>query len=136
MERRERKICIKEKEGTHVADTILSNKESHKNSGLFYSMKNATFDIVCIEQPLESKMENRNQFQELSKAKYNCLLFDYMLQKLDMEEAKVSELCYSLYKVYGTTMAGLKDDFHGFVHGRLPYKLLKADPVLIGWLTK
>ncbi|QHO30589.1 uncharacterized protein DS421_8g234550 [Arachis hypogaea] len=89
-------------------------------------------------------MENRNQFQELSKAKYNCLLFaditkniqDYMLQKLDMEEAKVSELCYSLYKVYGTTMAGLKDDFHGFVHGRLPYKLLKADPVLIGWLTK
>ncbi|XLU25933.1 hypothetical protein S245_061999 [Arachis hypogaea] len=88
-------------------------------------------------------MENRNQFQELSKAKYNCLLFDlddtlypfssglsadmtkniqdYMLQKLDMEEAKVSELCYSLYKVYGTTMAGLRaigydfdyDDFHG-----------------------
>ncbi|MED6105901.1 hypothetical protein PIB30_000029, partial [Stylosanthes scabra] len=79
---------------------------------------------------IESKMENGNQFQEASKAKYDCLLFDlddtlyplssglsahvtkniqeYMLQKLEIEEAKVPELCYSLYKVYGTTMAGLR----------------------------
>lgn len=31
-----------------------------------------------------------------------------MIQKLEMEEEKVPELCVSLYKQYGTTMAGLK----------------------------
>ncbi|KAJ1406910.1 Pyrimidine 5-nucleotidase [Sesbania bispinosa] len=109
-------------------------------------------------------MENGNQFKEISKAKYDCLLFDlddtlypfssglsghvtkniqeYMLQKLEIQEDKVPELCVSLYKTYGTTMAGLKaigydfdyDDFHGFVHGRLPYNTLKPDPVLRGIL--
>ncbi|XP_004486990.1 uncharacterized protein C24B11.05-like [Cicer arietinum] len=108
-------------------------------------------------------MENGDQFQE-SKAKYDCLLFDlddtlyplssglsghvtkniqeYMLQKLGIQEDQVPELCVSLYKTYGTTMAGLKaigydfdyDDFHGFVHGKLPYNMLKPDPVLRGIL--
>lgn len=108
-------------------------------------------------------MENGDQFQQ-SKAKYDCLLFDlddtlyplssglsahvtkniqeYMLQKLEIKEDRVPELCVSLYKIYGTTMAGLKaigydfdyDDFHGFVHGRLPYNMLKPDPVLRGIL--
>ncbi|KAF3970251.1 hypothetical protein CMV_006035 [Castanea mollissima] len=67
---------------------------------------------------------------------------EYMLLKLGIEEKKVPELCFSLYKNYGTTMAGLRavgynfdyDDFHGFVHGRLPYNLLKPDPVLRGLL--
>ncbi|XP_061337948.1 uncharacterized protein C24B11.05-like [Gastrolobium bilobum] len=117
--------------------------------------------LFCL---LESKMENGDQFQEISKAKYDCLLFDlddtlyplssglskhvikniqeYMIQKLGIQEAKVPELCLSLYETYGTTMAGLKaigydfdyDDFHGFVHGRLPYNILKPDPVLRGIL--
>ncbi|KAF9593952.1 hypothetical protein IFM89_026212 [Coptis chinensis] len=47
-------------------------------------------------------------------------------------------MCLELYKEYGTTMAGLKalgyefdnDEFHAFVHGRLPYERLKPDPVL------
>ncbi|XP_004507175.1 uncharacterized protein C24B11.05-like [Cicer arietinum] len=109
-------------------------------------------------------MENGHKFQEVSKPKYDCLLFDvddtlyplssgisantaknieeYMLQKLGMEAATVPELCYSLYKTYGTTMAGLRaigydfnyNDFHSFVHGRLPYNLLKPDPILRGIL--
>ncbi|KAJ7980829.1 Haloacid dehalogenase-like hydrolase (HAD) superfamily protein [Quillaja saponaria] len=108
-------------------------------------------------------MENEYQYQA-SKAKYECLLFDlddtlyplssglsvevtkniqeYMRQELGIKENKVAELCVSLYKTYGTTMAGLKaigynfdyDDFHSFVHGRLPYDLLKPDPVLRGLL--
>ncbi|XP_058762122.1 uncharacterized protein C24B11.05-like [Vicia villosa] len=108
-------------------------------------------------------MENGDQFLE-SKSKYDCLLFDlddtlypfssglsghvteniqeYMLEKLGIQKDKVPELCVSLYKIYGTTMAGLKaigydfdyDDFHSFVHGRLPYNLLKPDPVLRGIL--
>ncbi|CAK7331496.1 unnamed protein product [Dovyalis caffra] len=98
--------------------------------------------------------------QQVLEHKYDCLLFDlddtlyplssglsvrvtqniqeYMIQKLGIEESKVPELCVSLYKYYGTTMAGLRaighkfdyDDFHGFVHGRLPYQLLKPDLVL------
>ncbi|XP_010535470.1 PREDICTED: uncharacterized protein C24B11.05 [Tarenaya hassleriana] len=92
--------------------------------------------------------------------KYDCLLFDlddtlyplssglasevkkniqdYMIQKLGIEEDVVAKLCLQLYKFYGTTMAGLRavgynfdpDDFHGFVHGRLPYTMLKPDTVL------
>ncbi|EOA13823.1 hypothetical protein CARUB_v10026922mg [Capsella rubella] len=105
-------------------------------------------------------MAYEEDFQQTSEAKYDCLLFDiddtlyplssglamevkkniqeYMTQKLGIEEAKVQELCLSLYKIYGTTMAGLKavgydfdyDDFHRFVHGRLPYATLKPDPIL------
>jgi hypothetical protein len=35
-----------------------------------------------------------------------------MLQKLGMEAAKVPELCHTLYKTYGTTMAGLRVQFN------------------------
>ncbi|KAF5462310.1 hypothetical protein F2P56_018330 [Juglans regia] len=93
-------------------------------------------------------------------AKYECLLFDmddtlypmstglnlacrkniegFMLQHLHMEGAEVPRLCLELYKEYGTTMAGLKalgyefdnDEFHAYVHGRLPYEVLKPDPAL------
>ncbi|TXG74112.1 hypothetical protein EZV62_002691 [Acer yangbiense] len=106
---------------------------------------------------ISSKMEENKQ---VSNQKYNCLLFDldetlyplscglsvevtkniqeYMIEKLGIEESKVPELCFSLYKYYGTTMAGLRaigynfdyDDFHSFVHGRLPYNFLKPDPLL------
>lgn len=95
-----------------------------------------------------------------SGAKYECLLFDmddtlypmssglnlacrkniedYMLQHLHMDETEVPRMCLELYREYGTTMAGLKalgyefdnDEFHAYVHGRLPYEVLKPDPVL------
>ena len=38
----------------------------------------------------------------------HCCCVEYMTQKLGIEEDKVQELCLSLYKIYGTTMAGLK----------------------------
>ncbi|XP_030537579.1 suppressor of disruption of TFIIS [Rhodamnia argentea] len=105
-------------------------------------------------------MDCEKKYQQAPEPKYECLLFDlddtlyplnsglsvqitknireYMVHKLHIEESAVPELCLSLYKNYGTTMAGLKalgynfdyDDFHGFVHGTLPYNLLKPDPVL------
>ncbi|KVI11947.1 uncharacterized protein C24B11.05-like [Cynara cardunculus var. scolymus] len=98
--------------------------------------------------------------QQIPKSKYECLLFDvddtlyplssglspectkniieYMVNKLDIEASKVPEMCAQLYKDYGTTMAGLRalgynfdhDDYHSFVHGRLPYEYLKPDPIL------
>ncbi|KAK7312463.1 hypothetical protein VNO77_36339 [Canavalia gladiata] len=138
-------------------------------SSVFPLFSVLSVSVLCIflSCPLKIlvKMEDGHKFEEVSKAKYDCLLFDlddtlyplssgisaqtaknieeYMLQKLGMDAAKVPELCHSLYKTYGTTMAGLKaigydfdyDDFHSFVHGRLPYKtLLKPDPVLRGIL--
>ncbi|KAK7337609.1 hypothetical protein VNO77_18192 [Canavalia gladiata] len=96
--------------------------------------------------------------------KYDCLLFDmddtlypmssglnlacrknieeYMLKHLHMEESEVPKMCLDLYREYGTTMAGLKaagydfdnDEFHAYVHGRLPYEKLKPDPVLMNLL--
>lgn len=63
---------------------------------------------------------------------------DYMVEKLGIERSKISQLCDLLYKNYGTTMAGLRaigysfdyDEYHRFVHGRLPYENLRPDPVL------
>lgn len=63
---------------------------------------------------------------------------EYMLHHLHIEESEVPSMCLELYKEHGTTMAGLKeigyefdnDEFHAYVHGRLPYHLLKPDPLL------
>ncbi|KAK9055352.1 hypothetical protein SSX86_026435 [Deinandra increscens subsp. villosa] len=102
-------------------------------------------------------MEYETQFPQ---PKYDCLLFDvddtlyplssglsaqctrniieYMVNELDIDESKVKEMCAQLYRDYGTTLAGLRafgyeldyDDYHSFIHGRLPYEYLKPDPVL------
>ncbi|GLT89566.1 hypothetical protein SLE2022_075440 [Rubroshorea leprosula] len=105
-------------------------------------------------------MEYENCYRLLQSPKYDCLLFDlddtlyplssgiarecgknikdYMVEKLGIERDKIIELSNLLYKNYGTTMAGLRaigydfdyDEYHSFVHGRLPYENLKPDPVL------
>ncbi|XP_059647077.1 uncharacterized protein C24B11.05-like [Cornus florida] len=105
-------------------------------------------------------MDYENRFKQAQSPKYDCLLFDlddtlyplssglatvcsknikdYMVEKLGIDESKITELGNLLYKNYGTTMAGLRaigydfdyDEYHSFVHGRLPYQNLKPDPVL------
>ncbi|KAB5540832.1 hypothetical protein DKX38_013806 [Salix brachista] len=105
-------------------------------------------------------MACEDQCRQGLKPKYDCLLFDvddtlyprssglleevteniqeYMVQKLGVEETEASQINGVLYKSYGTSMAGLKaigydfdnDDYHRFVHGRLPYERLKPDNVL------
>ncbi|KAK3018887.1 hypothetical protein RJ639_002839, partial [Escallonia herrerae] len=105
------------------------------------------------------EMEFGDPYQQVANSKFECLLFDvddtlyplssglagectknikeYMIKKLRMEESGVPELCVQLYKDYGTTMAGLRaigyefdyDDYHSFVHGRLPYENLKPDHI-------
>lgn len=65
-------------------------------------------------------------------------IHDYMVEKLGIERSKIDTLSSLLYKNYGTTMAGLRaighdldyDEYHSFVHGRLPYDNLKPDPIL------
>ncbi|XP_015960739.1 uncharacterized protein LOC107484711 [Arachis duranensis] len=105
-------------------------------------------------------MEYENRFRQAQRPKYDCLLFDlddtlyplscgiakacgqnikeYMVEKLGIERRKIDELSNLLYKNYGTTMAGLRaigydfdyDEYHSYVHGRLPYENLKPDTVL------
>ncbi|KAJ8747179.1 hypothetical protein K2173_011067 [Erythroxylum novogranatense] len=63
---------------------------------------------------------------------------EFMLDRLQFGKNEVPRLCLELYREHGTTMAGLKalgyefdnDEFHAYVHGRLPYDALKPDPVL------
>ncbi|KAK3226353.1 hypothetical protein Dsin_006215 [Dipteronia sinensis] len=70
--------------------------------------------------------------------KMKWLFVDYMVEQLGIDKSKITELGNLLYKNYGTTMAGLRaigydfdyDEYHSFVHGRLPYENLKPDPVL------
>ncbi|KAI4322131.1 hypothetical protein L6164_021850 [Bauhinia variegata] len=99
-------------------------------------------------------------FGEEYQQEYECLLFDvddtlypsssglsaqcsknileYMVERLGIDEKKVIETNQFLYKNYGTSMAGLKaigydfdyDDYHRFVHGRLPYEKLNPDFIL------
>ncbi|XP_074565169.1 uncharacterized protein C24B11.05-like [Curcuma longa] len=106
------------------------------------------------------EFEGRYKKVQSQGGRFNCLLFDlddtlyplssgmaaecrknigeYMLEKIGIEESKIPDLCTVLYQKYGTTMAGLRaigynfnyDDYHSFVHGRLPYESLKPDPVL------
>ncbi|KAL6574707.1 hypothetical protein OROMI_011992 [Orobanche minor] len=111
---------------------------------------------VMIMMEYEDNRYNR----QVQRPKYDCLLFDlddtlyplssglsasvlkniqdYLVEKLDVEESKIPDLCNLLYKNYGTTMAGLRaigydfdyEEYHRFVHGRLPYENLKPDTVL------
>ncbi|KMZ68285.1 Pyrimidine 5-nucleotidase family protein [Zostera marina] len=100
------------------------------------------------------------EYDEVRLPKYDCLLFDlddtlypvsfglqsacsknitdYMSEKLGIKDGEIPDLSNALYKTYGTTLAGLRaigyninyDEYHSFVHGRLPYENLKYDAVL------
>ncbi|XP_058215179.1 uncharacterized protein LOC131326413 [Rhododendron vialii] len=105
-------------------------------------------------------MEYEVLYRQVQGPKYDCLLFDlddtlypassglaascgknirdFMVEKLGIDRSEIPALGNLLYKNYGTTMAGLRaigydfdyDEYHSFVHGRLPYENLKPDPVL------
>ncbi|XP_022143824.1 uncharacterized protein LOC111013642 [Momordica charantia] len=105
-------------------------------------------------------MEFDKCYRKPEMPKFDCLLFDlddtlypvssgmaaackaniqaYIAEKLGIAKTKIPELSNLLYKNYGTTMAGLRaigydfdyDEYHSFVHGRLPYDNLKPDPIL------
>lgn len=105
-------------------------------------------------------MEFDDRYLQAQRPKYDCLLFDlddtlyplssglaaacgknikdYMVEHLGIDKSKITELGNLLYKNYGTTMAGLRaigydfdyDEYHSYVHGKLPYENLKPDPVL------
>ncbi|XP_010255175.1 PREDICTED: uncharacterized protein LOC104595912 [Nelumbo nucifera] len=63
---------------------------------------------------------------------------EFLVKKRGFAEVKASSLRMELFKTYGSSLAGLRfldydidaDDYHGFVHGRLPYEAIKPDPQL------
>ncbi|GMI70013.1 XMP-specific phosphatase [Hibiscus trionum] len=91
---------------------------------------------------------------------FNCLLFDlddtlypsntgiaqgvkkniddFLIEKCGFPATKASNVRVELFKTYGSTLAGLRalgydidaDDYHDFVHGRLPYDVIKPNPQL------
>ncbi|KAF8401699.1 hypothetical protein HHK36_012645 [Tetracentron sinense] len=63
---------------------------------------------------------------------------DFLVMKCGFAEDKASNLRIELFKTYGSTLAGLRalgydvdaDEYHSFVHGRLPYEAIKPDSQL------
>ncbi|PIA44879.1 hypothetical protein AQUCO_01700450v1 [Aquilegia coerulea] len=60
---------------------------------------------------------------------------DFLVEKCGFPKDKASSLRIELFRTYGSTLAGLRalgydigaDDYHSFVHGSLPYEVIKAD---------
>ncbi|KAF6167286.1 hypothetical protein GIB67_043147 [Kingdonia uniflora] len=63
---------------------------------------------------------------------------DFLVEECGFIKDKASSLRVELFQKYGSTLAGLRalgydisaDDYHRFVHGRLPYDAIKPDPQL------
>ncbi|KAF9673927.1 hypothetical protein SADUNF_Sadunf10G0074700 [Salix dunnii] len=63
---------------------------------------------------------------------------EFLVEKCGFPENKAPSLRVELFKSYGSSLAGLRalgydidaDDYHSFVHGRLPYDLIKPDSQL------
>ncbi|XP_038906989.1 uncharacterized protein LOC120092836 [Benincasa hispida] len=60
---------------------------------------------------------------------------DFLIEKCGFPKTQAPILRTELFKTYGSTLAGLRalgydiqaDDYHGFVHGKLPYDRIKQD---------
>lgn len=60
---------------------------------------------------------------------------DFLVEKFRYSSDKASSVRIELFKTYGSTLAGLRalgydidaDDYHSYVHGKLPYELIKPD---------
>ncbi|XP_059649862.1 suppressor of disruption of TFIIS [Cornus florida] len=63
---------------------------------------------------------------------------DFLVEKCGFPRTKAMSLRVELFKSHGSSLAGLRalgydidaDDYHSFVHGRLPYDSIKPDPHL------
>ncbi|CAL1396786.1 unnamed protein product [Linum trigynum] len=63
---------------------------------------------------------------------------DFLVEKCGFSQHKAPSLRSELFKTYGSSLAGLRalgynidaDEYHSFVHGRLPYNLIKQEPQL------
>ncbi|GMH08425.1 hypothetical protein Nepgr_010265 [Nepenthes gracilis] len=102
-------------------------------------------------------MDCRGKLARDSSSPFDCLMFDlddtlypsktgiaeacrkniedFLVERCGFPESKASILRVELFKDYGSSLAGLRalgydidaDDYHSFVHGRLPYERIKPD---------
>ncbi|PON79816.1 hypothetical protein PanWU01x14_010480 [Parasponia andersonii] len=104
--------------GSSLGTLFYSSSALAQNKCEFVVSRHMGFEILCVKDYVEYI---RSFYGEISHKAllvdtwYTCCSFsdsadgsEYMVQKLGIEESKVFELCLSLYKNYGTTMAGLK----------------------------
>ncbi|ESQ38182.1 hypothetical protein EUTSA_v10029339mg [Eutrema salsugineum] len=82
------------------------------------------------------------EFVNSSTSRYECLLFEFVVQKRVVDVDEVVEVDLLLKENYGTSMAGTSmagvkanhefdnDMFHNYVRKRLYYENLKPDPIL------
>ncbi|XP_057771737.1 uncharacterized protein LOC130991500 [Salvia miltiorrhiza] len=63
---------------------------------------------------------------------------DFLAEKFGISESEAQNMNRELFRTYGSSLAGLRDlgydihpdDYHSFVHGRLPYDLITPDAKL------
>jgi putative hydrolase of the HAD superfamily len=64
---------------------------------------------------------------------------DFLVEICGIPESEAPSVNRELFTTYGSSLAGLRalgndinpDDYHGFVHGRLPYDLIRPNPRLL-----
>ncbi|KMS95728.1 hypothetical protein BVRB_005490 [Beta vulgaris subsp. vulgaris] len=69
---------------------------------------------------------------------------DFLVERCGFSTDQAASLRVELFKTYGSTLAGLRalgydidaDDYHSFVHGRLPYAQIKPNPQLRNLLCR
>ncbi|KAF2284170.1 hypothetical protein GH714_019735 [Hevea brasiliensis] len=117
--------------------------------GTISSMYNFHFSFTLALRPRGPLSTHPNeQLKDLDDTLYSSKLGiaealrknidDFLVEKCGFPENKASRLRVELFKTYGSSLAGLRalgydidaDDYHSFVHGRLPYDLIKPDSQL------
>ncbi|CBI26231.3 hypothetical protein VitviT2T_006490 [Vitis vinifera] len=99
------------------------------------SLRDSTSPFDCLVFDLDDTLyHSKTGISEACKRNIE----EFLVQKCGFGETKASSLRVELFKNYGSTLAGLRalgynidaDDYHSFVHGRLPYELIKPDSQL------
>ncbi|RVW18395.1 Uncharacterized protein C24B11.05 [Vitis vinifera] len=99
------------------------------------SLRDSTSPFDCLVFDLDDTLyHSKTGIAEACKRNIE----EFLIQKCGFGETKASSLRVELFKNYGSTLAGLRalgynidaDDYHSFVHGRLPYELIKPDSQL------
>ncbi|KAI9089796.1 hypothetical protein K1719_029089 [Acacia pycnantha] len=96
------------------------------------SVRNSASPFDCILFDLDDTLypTNTGIGQSLKKN-----IDDFLVEKCGFPESKASSLRIELFRTYGSSLAGLRalgydisaEDYHSFVHGRLPYDCIKPD---------
>ncbi|KAL0348857.1 UNVERIFIED_CONTAM: hypothetical protein Sangu_1113500 [Sesamum angustifolium] len=88
-----------------------------------------------VSSPFDCLMFDLDDTLYSSKTGIGKALLNRTFKKCGFSESEAPDVNRELFRTYGSSLAGLRalgydinpDDYHGFVHGRLPYDLIKPD---------